>query len=107
MGEVLARVKALAASGELRVSQHAFQELAADAIVIDEVIDGIAAAIEVEEYPAAAKGPSVLVMQRDASNSPIHLVWGISKGQTGPAVLITAYRPNPNRWTSDFMRRVK
>ena len=107
MGKVLEKVKALAAVGEVRVSQHAFQELANDAIVLSEVVAGIAAAVEVEEYPAAVKGPSVLAMQCDAGNKPIHLVWGISRGATGPAVLVTAYRPDPRRWSSDFLKRVK
>jgi hypothetical protein len=35
----------------------------------------------------------------------VHAVWGIPKGATGPAVLVTAYRPDPSRWSEDFMRR--
>jgi class 3 adenylate cyclase len=31
--------------------------------------------------------------------------WGIPRGQTAPAVLVTAYRPDPARWTDDFLRR--
>ena len=30
---------------------------------------------------------------------------GHSKEVTSPAVLITAYRPDPERWSDDFMRR--
>ena len=36
---------------------------------------------------------------------PIHVVWGIPWGQISPAVLVTAYRPDPARWTEDFLRR--
>ena len=35
----------------------------------------------------------------------IHVVWGIPKGKTEPAVLITAYRPDPDLWENDFLRR--
>ena len=31
--------------------------------------------------------------------------WGIAKNQLMPAVLITAYRPDPKRWTDNFRER--
>ncbi len=62
MGQILERVKSLAEAGEIRVSRHGFRELAADDIVLDEVILGIPAAVQVEEYAEFAKGPAVLVM---------------------------------------------
>ena len=38
--------------------------------------------------------------------NPIHVVWGIPKGARSPAVLVTAYRPDPAKWSSDFIRRM-
>jgi Domain of unknown function (DUF4258) len=105
VSETLLRIQALIARGEVEVSRHGFGELAADVIVLDEVIAGIAAAIVIEDYPASGKGPSVLVLQSDSSNRPVHVVWGIPRGGSGPAVLVTAYRPDPQRWSADFMRR--
>jgi len=107
MSETLARIKHLVAEGVLLVSVHGYEELAADGILFLEVRDGLSAAEVVEDYPDASKGPSVLVLQKDANGRPIHVVWGIPKGKPGPAVLVTAYRPEPTRWSTDFKRRKK
>ena len=67
---------------------------------------GIAGAVEIENYPEYHKGPSVLVLKEDANGQPIHVLWGIRKDSTTPAVVVTAYRPDPSRWTADFRRRL-
>jgi hypothetical protein len=105
MSETLRLVVDLVRREEVRVSAHGYDELAADGILAGEVIGGVQAAVVVEDYPTYAKGPCVLVRQFDRGGRPIHAVWGIAKGETSPAVLITAYRPDPARWTDDFLRR--
>jgi hypothetical protein len=70
-----------------------------------DVLESIKEAEVLEDYPDFGKGPCCLVLQRDAAGKAIHVVWGIAKGTTGPAVLITAYRPSEERWSDDFRRR--
>lgn len=107
MSDTLDRVKMLVSEGGIRISDHGYDELAGDGIFAGDAIAGCAAGVLIEDYPDAIRGPSVLVLQRDAVGQPIHTVWGIPKGQGGPAVLITAYRPDPTRWSTDFTQRKK
>jgi hypothetical protein len=59
----------------------------------------------VPSHPPHKATGSVLVLQRDRQGRPVHVVWGIPKGQDSPAVLITAYRPDPEKWKDGFSRR--
>jgi hypothetical protein len=107
MSATLAGVRELIRRGEIRVSRHGFRKLAADEILLQVVAAGVETAIAIEDYPDAIRGPSVLVLQHDENGRPLHVLWGIQQGTAGPAVLITAYRPDPLLWSADFTRRSK
>ena len=93
--------------GEVRISEHGYDELAADGIFARDALATVAEGIVIEDYPDYAKGPCVLVLQKDLRGEPMHVVWGIPKGASSPAVLITAYKPTPDRWEPGFVRRRK
>jgi hypothetical protein len=105
MSETFRLILHLIERGEVRVSAHGHDELAQDGILVREVMAGVAEAVVMEDYPDYAKGPAVLVLQRVRQDDPIHVVWGIPKDMESPAVLITAYRPDSDRWYNDFMER--
>ncbi len=105
VSDTLIMVQKLVAEGKVRISEHGYDELADDNIFAIDVLDGVDAAVAVEDYPQSAKGPSVLVLQKDTSDRPIHVLWGIPRGCTEPAVVVTAYRPDLRRWSNDFMKR--
>jgi Domain of unknown function (DUF4258) len=103
----LDKITRLASAGKLIVSTHADEELANDEIDIDDVLDGLANAIIVESYPDYHKGPCLLVLVRTRDGAPIHALLGTSTANPEVAVLITVYRPAPDRWNDDFTQRVK
>jgi hypothetical protein len=105
LSEFLERVRSLIRAGDVRVSEHGYDELAEDGLTAREVLAGIEEAVVVEEYPNYPRGPCVLLLQKDGKAASIHAVWGIPKGYGKPVVLITAYRPDPDRWDETFQRR--
>lgn len=105
MSKILDHVRKLVGKREARISEHGYDELAEDGLTAGGVVMGVQNAVVVEEYPDYPKGPCVLVLQRDGSGDPVHAVWGIPRGADSPAVLVTAYRPDPSLWSEDFTRR--
>lgn len=105
MKAFLKKIQALIEVGDVRISEHGYDELAEDGLTAREIIEGIYEATVVEEYPEFIKGPCILLLQRDRTGKPIHVVWGVPKGHEKPVVLITAYRPDPERWDATFTRR--
>jgi hypothetical protein len=105
MSETLRRVVTLVLAGDVLVSEHGYEELADDDILSTDAIAGVAAAVAIEDYPDRARGPTVLALQHDANGQPVHVTWAIPAGRRRPAVLVTAYRPDPKLWDSDFKTR--
>ena len=105
MSEFVENVRALIRAGDVRISEHGYDELADDGLTAREVLDGGENGVVVEEYTHYPKGPCVLFLQRDRNDNPIHVVWGIPKDHEKPLVLVTAYRPDPGRWDQSFLRR--
>ena len=105
MSETLRRIQTLVLANDFHVSEHGFAELHRDDILVADAVAGIATAVAVEDYPARDRGPSVLTLQQDRLGRPIHIVWGLPANARRPAVIVTAYRPDPKLWDSDFRRR--
>jgi len=105
LSNFLKQVRDLIDTGEVRISEHGYDELAEDELTARELLAGVKNAIIIEEYPDYSKGPCALTLQQGRSEFPVHVVWGIPKGNNKPVVLVTAYRPDPERWDESFLRR--
>lgn len=74
MSELLEKIRKLVGAGEVRISEHGFDELSADRIAVRDAVRGISNAVVVEEYPASGRGPAILVLEFDGIGQPIHVV---------------------------------
>jgi hypothetical protein len=107
MSQTFEQIRKLVVQEQVQISAHGYDELANDDLTVREIIAGASDAVMIEDYPEYHKGPCALVLQKDKLGNPVHVVWGLPKGAQAPAVLVTAYRPDPARWTDGFTRRVK
>lgn len=74
MSGTLDAIRKLAAEGDLRISDHGYDEIAEDRIPVRDIISGVDGAAVVEDYPDFGKGPAVLVLQYDQNGDPVHVV---------------------------------
>ena len=105
MDDLTNQIRRLVARGEVRISAHGYDELASDDLRVRDVVEGLGSCELVREYPDYGKGPCVLVLVMLDGGIPVHAVWGIPKGKESPAVLVTAYRPDPTVWEDGFRTR--
>ena len=91
-------------AGRIRITDHADEEAAADKVSIQDVLGAIRGSEIIEQYPNDKPYPSCLIYTDSAG--PLHSVWAYNK-ESSWAVLITVYRPDPQRWIDWRVRKPK
>jgi hypothetical protein len=89
-----------------RVTDHADEEMAADGLTLDQVLHATRCGEIIEKYVDDKPYPSCLIYGRTPDDAPVHAVWAYNVNN-GWAVLITVYRPDPQRWIESRQRRPK
>ena len=92
--------------GRYFITGHGSDEMDDDDLSEAEVIAATLTGEVIEDYPMAFPHPACLVLGRLNDDSAVHLVWAID-AQKGYAAIVTAYRPDPARWSADLKTRVK
>jgi hypothetical protein len=62
MSATLEIVRSLVAAGKARISEHGYDEMAAEGIYVRDILNGVEKATLVEDYPDYPKGRAVLVL---------------------------------------------
>jgi Domain of unknown function (DUF4258) len=105
MNATFQQICALVKDRKVRLSAHSFARLDKRGILVGDIVAGVQNGEVLEDYPEAFIGPSVLVLQANRDGELLHVVWGIEKDTTEPAVIVTAYYPDPALWSADFRSR--
>ena len=88
----------------IRITDHADEEAHNDNLSFEEVITSVLNGQVIEDYPTDRPFPSCLVFGENYKREPIHSVWAYNE-ENRWAVLITVYRPDPERWIDWKTRR--
>jgi len=91
-------------SRKIRITDHADEEAQADQLSVDEIYHSVCHGEIIEDYPTDKPYPSCLIFGLSIGGNPVHSVWAYN-GQNQWAVLITVYRPDPDRWINWRERR--
>ncbi len=88
----------------IRITDHADEEAQTDTLTFDEIFFSVLQGEIIEDYPTDKPYPSCLIYGNNFEGEPIHSVWAYND-KAKWAVLITVYRPDPNRWINWRERR--
>ncbi|MGC1377389.1 MAG: DUF4258 domain-containing protein [Anaerolineales bacterium] len=91
-------------ANRVNITQHARQEAREDHLHLDEIFDSTQNGEVIEDYPTDAPYPSCLIYGQNQDGHPVHSVWAYATDRQ-IAVLVTVYRPDPNRWTDWKIRK--
>ena len=92
--------------GRVRVTDHAQDEAERDQLSYDDIFVSVFQGEVIEDYPDDMPYPSCLIYGSTSSQETVHSVWAYSR-ETGLAVLITVYRPDPSLWIDWRVRRLR
>lgn len=92
-------------NGHFYVSGHAMKRMEERNISMEEIEDAILHGKIIEDYPNDFPFPSCLILNCLLRGKPLHIVVGVNVTEM-QMHLVTAYRPDPARWSDDFERRV-
>ncbi len=102
IGILLQRIREQAQAGEYRLTVHAHQEMWDEDISLSEVLEAIATAHVLENYPEHRRGPCCLLNGQTRQGRPLHIVCTTACEML---ILITVYEPKPPKWISPTQRR--
>lgn len=92
-------------NSRVRITDHADEEAFDDNLTFDEIYTSVIQGEVIEDYPSDKPYPSCLILGKNFLGEPMHSVWAFNPENLW-AVLITVYRPDPEKWV-DLKVRVR
>ena len=91
-------------ANRIRITDHADEEAQVDKLSFGEILFSVIQGEIIEDYPKDKPYPSCLIFGKNFRGEPIHSVWAYNE-ENKWSVLITVYRPDPNKWMNWQKRR--
>src|SRR4051812_32856408 len=95
------RCREQVAREEIRVTQHAQQEMVAEGIELDEVVEAILSGQIIENYPEHRRGSCCLVTGYTRRGRSLHVVCTTGRPFL---IVITVYEPKLPKWVTPAQR---
>ena len=92
------QLRDLCTDDTLLLTQHVVKRCQERGISYDSLKNAIMTGEIIEQYPNDTPYPSCLIL----GGGPLHIVAGIGQGMLW---IITAYKPNPQKWENDWKTR--
>lgn len=98
---VLKRIRAQAEADNVRITQHAQQEMVEEEITLDEILEAITTGQILENYPEHRRGACCLLNGFTQTGRPVHIVCTTARPVL---IIITVYEPKPPKWITPTQR---
>ncbi len=98
----LERVHAQARFENVRITEHAHQEMVEENITFGEILEAVDTGQILENYPKHRRGACCLLNGLTDAGRPLHIVCTTARAVL---IIITVYEPKPPRWQTPAQRR--
>ncbi len=102
MDAPLAQIQTLASRRDVRITDHARDEMDAESITLADVFDAIATGQILENYPDHRRGACCLLCGSTGHGRALHIVCTTARPLL---IIVTVYEPLPPKWITPTERR--
>ena len=103
--EALYGIQSQAALGNVRFTQHAYQEMTDEDITAGEIVQAISTDQVLENYPDHRRGACCLLYGMTQTGRNLHIVCTAAQPEQPVLVVITVYVPQLPKWVTPTKRR--
>ena len=98
---ILEEIHAQAEAENIRITQHAHQEMVEEHISLDEILEAVSRGQILENYPKHRRGACCLLYGATRTGRPLHIVCTMARPVL---IIITVYEPKAPKWVTPTQR---